>query len=129
MTPGKNHIPRTNATPDHAGADVFRRDHVIASQRVDNVFSIGGPRKCMPRAEERCTKADLAAALKRNGLDGHRQASFAAYWIGVAPSTLHGWCNEEAKDRLPWRRALARLDEWGRDKAETQRFLRVVGAK
>ena len=82
----------------------------------------------MPRAEERVTKLEFEDALRRAGLDGHRKGSFAAYWIGVSVSCLHGWRNPR-ENRYPTRHALDRVNEYARMAQDTERFLRVVGAK
>lgn len=86
--------------------------------------------KCIYRAEdERVPKKDLEDAIKAAGLNGHRMASFVAYIIGVAPSTLHGWRNPDAQDRLPTERAVERVKDWARLQRNPEQLRKVVGAR
>lgn len=107
--------------------------------RADRALSLVGIRKCgaasdsfdsTQRADDdRVTKAELESALKRAGLDGHRDGSRAAFVIGVAVSTLHGWRNKLAADRLPTRRAIERLDHVAEMRGNVVEFRKVVGLK
>ena len=86
-------------------------------------------RKCTPRADERATKLELERALHLAGLDGHRDGAKAAFVIGVAITTLHGWRNEKALDRMPTKKAVERLLHVAEMNGNRERFLKVAGAK
>jgi hypothetical protein len=87
-------------------------------------------RKCTSHADEqRASKEELEKALRAAGLDGHRSGSYAAFVIGVAVTTLHGWRNPKALDRLPTRKAIDRLEHVAEMLGNVVQFRKVVGVK
>jgi hypothetical protein len=105
--------------------DVLRSD----SELLQLVKFPSQIRKCTPRAEERATKAQLEFALHAAGLDGHRDGAKAAFVIGVAITTLHGWRHPKAMDRLPTKKAIERLEHVAEMNGNVVQFRKVVGVK
>lgn len=107
--------------------DELRTDQALRGVVRDFPLAL---RKCTSHAcEERASKDELEFALRAAGLDGHRDGAKAAFVIGVAITTLHGWRNKLALDRLPTRKAIDRLEHVAEMNGNVVQFRKVVGAK